>query len=88
MQTYKKHREQVLRDRERARLPSTQEDAVAVNEAWTIVTTSRAERMVLQNNLEQTQRAIYQCERRLALAREVVDSIEYSGLVASNGTTA
>jgi len=72
---YKAHREQVLKDRERSRLPATQEDAIAVKSARTLHSDTKAERMALQAQLEETQRKIYQCERRMALCSEVVASM-------------
>lgn len=75
LKAYKAHREQVLRDRERARLPATQEDAIAVKSARTLHCDTKAERMALQAHLEETQRKIYQCERRMELCGEVVASM-------------
>lgn len=72
--TYRKHREKVLTDRERARLPSTQEDAFAVKEANTIVSTATAEHKALQLQSEQIQRDMYRRERQIQLAQEVIRS--------------
>lgn len=72
--TYRKHREKVLTDRERARLPSTQEDAFAVKEANTIVSTANAELKGLQSQLERIQLDIYRRERQIQLAHEVIRS--------------
>jgi hypothetical protein len=71
---YRKHREKVLTDRERARLPSTQEDAFAVKEAEALVITATAEHKALQLQSEQIQRDIYRRERKIALAHEVIRS--------------
>jgi hypothetical protein len=71
---YKEHRERTLKERERSRLPATQEDAFALKEAKTILETARAERMALQLQLERTQQDIYQRERRIELAKEIIAS--------------
>jgi len=74
MNAYKKHREKVLMDRERARLPATQEDAFAVKEATALIATAKAEHRTLELQLEQIQRDIYRRARQIELAYEVIHS--------------
>jgi hypothetical protein len=73
--TYKAHREKSLKDREQARLPATQEDAFAYKEAVRILGDSREEMAQIkidQGNLYTKQ---YQAERRIAVAKEVVETM-------------
>jgi hypothetical protein len=72
--TYKVHREKMLKDREQARLPATQDDAIALKDARRIQAESKADILRLREELNAINTKLYQAERRSAVSREVVQS--------------
>jgi hypothetical protein len=75
LQTYKEHRETVLRDRERSRLPETQDDAAAYRQAKQIVETEAKQSAELLTRIADLERELYEVQNRSFQARGVVDSI-------------
>lgn len=73
--TYKAHREKVLKDREQSRLPSTQEDAIALRDARRIYADSKAEITRLRESINELHTRMYQAERRSVVSKEVVQSM-------------
>ncbi len=74
LQTYKDHREKVLADREKARLPATQADATALKEAQHHIESSAKTLTDLHRELSRIQSEINTLEHTRYLARTVVDS--------------
>jgi hypothetical protein len=72
--TYKEHREKVLSDRERARLPATQEDAAAYRNALILERTSSEEVERLDKQLRELERLRDAAERQRYRARQVTQS--------------
>ncbi len=72
--TYKEHREKVLSDRERARLPATQEDAVAYRNAVILEKTSSEEVGRLEKQIYELERLRDTAERQRYRARQVTQS--------------
>lgn len=66
--TYKEHREKVLADRERARMPATQEDAAAMRNSVVIYTnaTTRLNTLMAQFQLLQNEMMAVETQRRRA----------------------
>ena len=75
LQTFKVHRETVLRDRERSRLPETQDDAAAYRQAKLIVETETKQSASLLSQIADLERELYAVQNRSFQARGVVDSI-------------
>jgi hypothetical protein len=73
--TYKAHREKSLKDREQARLPATQEDAFAYKEAVRVLANSREEVARIRLEQEALYARGYQAERRISVAKEVVETM-------------
>lgn len=72
--TYKDHREAVLKDRERARLPATQEDAAAYRNAIVLADTATEELKRVNTELAELTRKQHDLETRKWRAKQVVDS--------------
>lgn len=72
---YKAHREKILCDREKSRLPATQEDAIAFRDARTLMTETKEDLSALREQLYELNRKIYQAERRSVLARDILVSV-------------
>ena len=74
LHTYKEHREKVLSDRERARLPATQEDAAEYRLAKTVSEEELVHHTDLVKQKIELQRKIDASERRMHRARTVLDT--------------
>lgn len=72
--TYKDHREKVLVDREKARLPATQEDAMAYKTAHEIYKTADAEAKEIEAQMRALQAKLWEKERLRHSVRRTVDS--------------
>jgi len=72
--TYKEHRETVLKDRERARLPATQEDAAAYRNAVVLMNTASEELKSVDAEINRLTIQKERLERRKYVARQVVES--------------
>lgn len=72
--TYKDHRETVLRDRERARLPATQGDAAAFRNAIVLYRESNEELTRINTQIAELQRAQSMLEMKKYRSRQVMDS--------------
>ena len=75
LHTYKEHREKVLSDRERARLPSSQEDASEYRTASKVLTEEREKQNALRIELTALQRKIDESDRKLYRAKQVIDTV-------------
>lgn len=84
LQTYKEHRETVLRDRERSRLPETQDDAAAYRQATTIYNSEMEVINDLTTKINELERKRGIAERRVYQARGVLDTF---GRTRVGGTT-
>jgi hypothetical protein len=87
LQTYKEHRETVLRDRERSRLPETQDDAAAYRQASTIYNQEMIVINELTTKINELEIQRTRAERRAIQARGVVDSIGRTRVGASTTNT-
>lgn len=74
LQTYKEHRETVLRDRERSRLPETQDDAAAYRQAKTLYDQEYARALDLNTQIQRLQSELFNVEHRIHQTRRVMDS--------------
>jgi hypothetical protein len=72
LQTYKEHREKVLSDRERARLPATQEEAAAVKSAKDTVEATALEVRDLTRQIFELQRKLTDAETKRHHAQQVL----------------
>ena len=75
LQTYKEHRETVIRDRERSRLPETQDDAAAYHQAKQIYETEMKRAAELQTQIAELERQMYEIQGRAYQARGTVESL-------------
>jgi hypothetical protein len=83
--TYKEHREKVLIDRERSRLPATQEDALRYKRAVETMKLCSEEEIRLLEQLETIQNQLYQVQNRKYDARRVTRS--FGAYIIDNNTT-
>jgi hypothetical protein len=74
LQTYKEHRETVLRDRERSRLPETQDDAAAYRHAKQIFDVEIKKANEIQKQIAELEQELYRISGRNAQVRAVIDS--------------
>ena len=74
LSTYKEHREKVLADREKARLPATQDDAAAYKVAHSIYIERDKEVKELELQMRTLQQLLWRKERERHVARETVDT--------------
>jgi hypothetical protein len=72
--TYKDHRETVLKDRERARLPATQEDAAAYRNAVILVDTTSSELKRIYAEIAKLTAKQHELEARKWRAKQVQDT--------------
>ncbi len=72
--TYKEHREKVLCDRERARLPVSQEDAIRYKHAQTQSKEAREEAEKLTEEIKKLQRKLYEVENTYSRAEHIIQS--------------
>jgi hypothetical protein len=72
--TYKAHREKVLSDRERARLPTSQEDAIAYKRAKEIREVASEEVKQIQSEMAKLQAKLSAAESRVWRSNAVLDS--------------
>ena len=72
--TYKEHRETVLKDRERSRLPATQEDAAAYRNSYVLVRETDAELEEIRKKIRELKIRQDELERKVWRARQVTDS--------------
>ena len=85
--TYKEHREKVLMDREKARLPSTQEDASAYREAKILRDRLLAEAKVIEEQIAALRKIVDPIHNRCYHAQVVIDSFGRRRMPAPNGET-
>ena len=85
LHTYKEHREKVLSDRERARLPATQEDASEYMNAAKVFKEETDKLNELRQNFNQLRMKIQESEHKAFRARSVIDSVGRSRLVRPEG---
>ena len=81
LHTYKQHREKVLSDRERARMPSTQEDAAEYRQSKTILKEEYENLQALKCQLARLNGQIEQTERKIYRARSVQDTFGRNRLI-------
>ena len=86
--TYKAHREKTLCDREKSRLPSTQEDAAAYREANTIYKATAAEMTSIHAQIAALTRSLHEQERIHYRASQTVDSYGRRRMPAATAATA
>ena len=79
--TYKEHREKVLSDREKSRLPATQDDASEYRLASKVFKEGVDKLTVLRQDVSALQREIDIMERKLYRARHVIDTYGRTRLV-------
>lgn len=72
--TYKEHREKILSDRERSRLPASQEDAAAYKSASTQRKKAQEEMKKLEDDIAKLQRKLYEHEATYARANRVIET--------------
>lgn len=89
LQTYKEHRETVLRDRERSRLPETQEDAAAFRQAKIQYNQEYARAVDLNAQIQRLQNELLYVENRVYQTHRVMESFGRTRLnTTSNASTA
>jgi hypothetical protein len=74
LKTYKAHREKVLSDREKARLPATQEAAVAYKQAKVLYTTTLEVSKQLELEIGELQQELNKVETQKYRARRIIES--------------
>jgi hypothetical protein len=74
LQTYKEHRETVLRDRERSRLPDTQDDAVAYQQAKQVFEEENRHAEELKIKIHRLEIELRRVEYRIYQANQVTES--------------
>lgn len=74
LQTYKEHRETVLRDRERSRLPETQDDAAAYRQAKVAYAEDNQKAIEIQTKINQLQIELSRIETHMYQARSCIES--------------
>ena len=84
--TYKEHREKVSADREKARLPATQEDAAAYKRAFESAKQIKEELAPLHAEYARISGKIYELERTCARLNQVTDSFGRIRLVDGTPT--
>ena len=84
LHTYKEHREKVLSDRERARMPSTQEDAAEYRMSKTILKEEYERLQQLKVQLARLNGQIEQTERKIYRARSVQDTLGRNRLIRTS----
>lgn len=72
--TYKEHREKVLSDREKSRLPATQEEASEYLQATNILKQSQAEYLALKEELSAVYKKMQTAERTMFRAKNAIQS--------------
>ena len=85
--TYKEHREKVLSDRERSRLPLTQEDAAEYRNAKVQYETTSQKLRTLREKLVELRQQESEYERKLWRARNVIDTYGRTRLVRPGEST-
>ena len=85
LDTYKSHREKVLADREKARLPATQEDAAAYKAAAEEHERIESECSELKHEIQRLQIQLDMCERRKYRVQQTVNTF---GRIKPNETRA
>lgn len=85
LQTYKEHRETVLRDRERSRLPDTQEDAASYRQAKQQYDRECDRAVDIKSQIQRLKTELYEVEQRLYQSRQVIDSFGRTRLRTSRG---
>ena len=84
---YKTHREKVLLDKERARLAATQEDAVAYNEAKSLVKTTTVKMADLETQIRNLQKELYKTSTANAHAQSIVGNLGRTRMPVRNTVT-
>ena len=75
LQTYKEHRETVLRDRERSRLPETQEDTAAYRQAKQMYDSEGKRAAELQTQIAALERQLFEIQNNIYQTRGTVESL-------------
>ena len=74
LKTYKEHREKVLADREKSRLPATQEDAAAIRMAKVAKPDAEAELLVAREEFRRANKILDDAYRKIANIDRVIES--------------
>jgi len=82
LHTYKDHRERVLHDREKSRLPSTQDDASEYRLAQKVYKEESENLRNMQTELATLQRKIHDTARKCTRAQSVIDTLGRLRIVA------
>ena len=86
LHTYKDHREKVLIDREKARLPATQEDAAEYQMASKVLVEESEKLRILQKEFAALQRTIDETSRKCVRANTVINTYGRTRLAPRNAS--